>query len=386
MLMPTLLKKSLMRTTVLFLAALSVSNTAFAQSSGAVEWRGFVNAIVAESNQIDKTADGINDLPNYTALSSIGMIASKQMNDQWDAAVQFVARGAEQDEYAAQVEWGMVTYRPFSELAVRVGKQKYPFWLISDQIDVGMLYPWIRPPVEVYDIMPITSFIGASIEYDFKNVFGGNLNFEVFGGGTREDLESNTFPVTIENASGHGFVSTYKNGISVVRAIYAQAYIREAFYQAQSAQTIAPGVSPTLSFPLRIPFGHIEVWSVGTGIDWKNLLFWYEFASRHTESEYYRLRQGEYATLGYYLWDRKILPHMTFARTVANKSSGMLGTAVADTGTQSSARFGLNYYIAQDVVLKGEVERTWVHGGKDTFSGRPPGYVTLYTAAVSAVF
>lgn len=383
--------KKLLCGLVMSILALAASSEGFASSAESMQFRGFLNAGVGVSDAIEKTADGIFSQPTYTQLSRVGFVASKQINAQWDAAMQVVARGELQDEFTAKFEWGLLTYRPTSDLAIRVGKQKYPFWLISDQIDVGVLYPWVRPPVEVYDIMPITSYVGASAEYDFKSLLPltDNVTLEVFGGGTREKVVNTSSQVVIDNVTGYGSVLTVRRGISVIRGIYAKAHIRDAYAIVSTTLGASAGAlqGATVDYRPRINFGHVEIWSLGTGLNLDNWLFWYEFASRHTEDLYYRLRQGEYATIGYYLFDRKLLPHATFSRTVTNKASGSLGgIQAADTGMQTSGRFGLNYAFSDEMILKTEYERTWVHGGADIFSARPRGPIQVYSAALTAVF
>ncbi len=73
-------------------------------------------------------------------------------------------------------------------------------------------------------------------------------------------------------------------------------------------------------------------------------------------------------------------------RDVTNKASGTISGIAADCGMQTSGRFGLNYAISDELILKTEYEKTWIHGGKDTYSHVPRAPIQVYSAALSAVF
>lgn len=61
------------------------------------------------------------------------------------------------------LEWAFVAWRPTPELTVRVGRTGPDFFLLSDYRSVGFAYPWVRPNVETYGLLPIFSVNGADI-------------------------------------------------------------------------------------------------------------------------------------------------------------------------------------------------------------------------------
>jgi len=90
----------------------------------------------------------------------------------WSAVLQVVSEQRLDNTYRPRVEWANVKYQVTPELALRVGRIALPMFLSADYRKVGYAYPWVRPPVEGYGSLPITTSDGvdATLHWDLGRV------------------------------------------------------------------------------------------------------------------------------------------------------------------------------------------------------------------------
>ena len=84
------------------------------------------------------------------------------------AVLQVVADQNAEDHYTPHVEWANVEYGLTPNLSVRVGRTVLDVFLASDYRKVSYANPWIRPPVEFYDLVPLFSVDGADAAYRWR--------------------------------------------------------------------------------------------------------------------------------------------------------------------------------------------------------------------------
>ena len=104
----------------------------------------------------------------------------------WSAVVQVVSEQRLDNTYRPQVEWANIKYQLTPELALRVGRIALPMFLTADYRKVGYAYPWVRPPVEGYGALPISSSDGidATLHWGIGRVH--NVTQAVYG---HEDVD-----------------------------------------------------------------------------------------------------------------------------------------------------------------------------------------------------
>jgi hypothetical protein len=362
-------KKALASILVLF-----ASHSALAENELIV--RGFLNTIWGKSAYPEIiTWDKVANEGDMVALSTYGLVLTKNINEHWSAAMMTLARGIENDDFQLAFEWANLTYRPNSEVTFRVGKQKFPFYLHSDNSQVGALYPWIRPPAEVYSMIPYESYHGVSFDYLFQDVFGGDLTLELFNAQI-DGFVYGTTPYRI-NAKGEGALFQFKK---------SELNFRGSYFKAGVQKFVLADILP-------ITMSRLDSWSLGASFDSDRHLFIYEKASLGSDAEFFIRKIGDYLTLGHYFQNHSILFHATGSQTLVHDAGGFLGTVPIDDGKQKSFKPGLNYYFDPEVVLKLEWERTWINKGTDTLTtsdpsvtGVPHGMVDTTSIALSAVF
>lgn len=87
------------------------------------------------------------------------------LDRRWSAVLQVVSEQRLDNSYRPAVEWANVKYQATPDLALRVGRIALPMFLAADYRKVGYVYPWVRPPVEVYGSMPLASSDGADLAW-----------------------------------------------------------------------------------------------------------------------------------------------------------------------------------------------------------------------------
>ena len=79
---------------------------------------------------------------------------------QWSGVLQVVSEQNLEGSYRPRVEWANIKYQATPDLALRIGRIALPVFLAADYRKVGYTMPWVRPPVEVYGGLPVSSSDG----------------------------------------------------------------------------------------------------------------------------------------------------------------------------------------------------------------------------------
>jgi hypothetical protein len=98
------------------------------------------------------------DVDSLIAGQATGRITSKLM-----AAVQVISEQKHDGTYWPHVEWASLKYQFTPDFSVRVGRTVLPVFMVTDARKIGYANPWVRPPVEVYSLVPITTNDGADL-------------------------------------------------------------------------------------------------------------------------------------------------------------------------------------------------------------------------------
>lgn len=127
-----------------------------------IRLNGFATIAAGTTGASDESAYGYEDVTAFDQDSLLGLQASSNLGDGLEATVQIKAEGI--DGWEPTFEWAYIGYRVNDSMKVLFGKQRHPFYLYSDYLDVGYAYHWVTPPRGVYDL-PFDSIDGASMLY-----------------------------------------------------------------------------------------------------------------------------------------------------------------------------------------------------------------------------
>ncbi len=174
------------------LLLLGLSGTLHAQDDGAPDspppgkpsaWSlsGFGTLGVAHSSErqadyatsvLRKSGAGATRAWSADVDSRFGVQLDLNLARRWSAVLQVVSEQRLDNTYRPQVEWANLKYQVTPELALRLGRIALPMFLTADYRKVGYAYPWVRPPVEGYGSLPISSSDGvdATLHWDLGQV------------------------------------------------------------------------------------------------------------------------------------------------------------------------------------------------------------------------
>lgn len=138
---------------------------------------GTLGAAHSSYDQADYLVDEFKPAgPGFThrwsadADTRLGMQASWQATPRVSAVVQVITQQRYDNSYRPDVEWANVKYQATPDFSVRAGRIVLPIYMVTDSRRVGYANPWVRPPVEVYSLVPVTSVDG--IDANYRTVFG----------------------------------------------------------------------------------------------------------------------------------------------------------------------------------------------------------------------
>lgn len=316
--------------------------------------------VLSTTNAVSQDGN-IENKVGFTNDSRIGIQLSAKINREVSVTGQLLARGTE-DNFNMKADWAFVTYRAADALSIRGGKLKLTTFLVSDYIEVGYAYPWIRPPQEVYYANPISTMSGADALVRFN--FGDySLLFQPYYGVSRGEQAvvpqeaATTMPACLSPPPGAVNYSTCPAGTVVYADFTADGLTGVNLSFGSDVFTVRAGYLQTLvSAPaFQVSYEKATFTSVGGTLDWKGLVFYTEYFQRDIEGAAnmaFPNQKGAYATFGYRFG--KFLPHLTLAALDDNDNPATLGGRPLK---QTSATLGLRYELGTGAALKMEAQQ-----------------------------
>lgn len=128
------------------------------------------------------------------------------------AIVQVIAEQNYDDTYTPHVEWANIKYQFTPDFSVRAGRIVLPVFMVSDSRKVGYSNPWVRTPVELYSLVPITTSDGVEASYrirvsEFTNTFQASYSRST----TKLPAASRGGSVKAKDAWGISYTGEYRN-------------------------------------------------------------------------------------------------------------------------------------------------------------------------------
>lgn len=208
------------------LPLLAVLSLAHAVSAAAADFSvsGFGTLGYARSDQPYTYQRFIDDRGTFQRDSVAGVQVDARWGSGFGATVQAkaAASSASDSRYDATLAWAFVSYRLNNDWLFRLGKQRIPLYLHSENYDVGATYDFARLPTEMYSITPSNDAIGLSIGTGWK-VNDGELALDGYFGQSSNDFRiwlRDSIP-TVQRP-GAAFVELKFKGGGLVLAYKAQ--------------------------------------------------------------------------------------------------------------------------------------------------------------------
>jgi hypothetical protein len=394
--------------------------TALADPSFSFSGYGTVGVVHSDNREGDYLVDvfkpnGPGSTRSWSADvdSRLGAQVSAAFTPSLSAVVQVLAQQRYDNSYTPVVEWANVHYRVTPDASVRAGRMVLPVFMVTDSRRVGYSNPWVRPPVEVYSLVPVTSYDGADASYRFPAAGVVNTIQVSYG---RADPK---FPSTEVVQSGEArarrlaaLAYTVEAGPLTFRANYGEARLTvEAFDPlfAGFRQFGPPGEAIAAAYELRdrrvkfVGFGASYdpgAWFATAEyahFDTNSLLAertaWYvsgghRFGAFTPYATYARLKSSSpTSTPG--LDPTGLPPQLAGAALALNAALNAQLAQIAEQGTFS---VGVRWDFMRNAALKLQYDRVDLgSGSRGTFGHVQPGFepggrVGLFSAAVDFVF
>ena len=312
------------------------------------------------------------------------------------------------DSYRPVVEWANIKYQFTPDASVRVGRIELPLFLLSDSRQVGYVSHWVRPPSEVYNVVPITNSDGIDVSY---RMHVGGLTDTLSAAYARSYRVHFPAGSSIEVRDLRGLISKTEYGAALFNLSYLAGHT-----------SLEPVIALFDAFREFGPPGHAiadryeltgkltTIVSAGASYDpgkWFAMAEWTEFDSH----SFVGVNSGWYVSGGYRI--AQVTPYLTYsALTVASTSAAGLdaaalppnlsssalaldaglNTILRDRAVQRTQSAGTRWDFAKNVDLKLQFDHTRLGpGSPGTLINlqpgfRPGGTVNLFSAAIDFVY
>jgi hypothetical protein len=360
---------------------------------------GTIGAVHSSERNADYTAnvmraDGAGATRSWSPNvdSRLGAQIDLSLSRRWSAVLQVVSEQGLDNSYRPRVEWANVKYQATPELALRFGRIALPMFLTADYRKVGYIYPWVRPPVEGYGALPISSSDGvdATLRWSLGPVRNAS---QVFFGRDEPDMPAPLHAyarniVGLSNTADWGALSVRTNIISAGVTTDIGSGLFDAF-EAFGAEGRA------IARRYEIDHKHASIASIGVNYD-PGRWFLMAEASRSRTDSLLGATRSAYASAGLRLGS--FTPYLSVARvraTSPTRDPGLPGAGPLNEGLnlllatipqQTSQALGVRWDLVTDMALKLQYDRvTPHHGSRGTLINLTPAFRSGHTAHVASV-
>ncbi len=325
----------------------------FSQQVNAVNFDGFLTAGFAMHDQEDATyLDTITDDIRFDNDSKFGLQMTADVAENMQAVAQILAAGSDEN-FDLDIEWAYVDWQLNNVMSLRAGKVKEPVFLISDYIEVGYAYPWIRPPQEVYRNNPITTINGMEALFQ-TNLSNMSLIFQPYLGTNTEAVPGTNGAIQFDASNFYGAALQLASRAFTLQMSFLQTDVATSGSILGTGTTTDPvtGASHATLTPFNAQ-GEASLVSAGLSWDVNNFVGYTEYVTRDiSEAQMEAIfpdQDAWYVTLGYRMGN--FLPHITVANSEATPVTG--GSRGV---TQDSVTLGVRYEINNSATFKFEVQ------------------------------
>jgi opacity protein-like surface antigen len=153
----------------------------------AVDWSlsGFGTLGYARSDRGYTDQRFIDDAGTWQRDSKLGAQLDLNLSPQWSMTGQAVFKPSERDDdnFELKPTWLFASWRPDNDVLFRLGKQRTPLYLNSENLEVGQTYDFVRLPIEMYALSPTQDLTGLYASRTWLRE-GGEFSAEALYGRT----------------------------------------------------------------------------------------------------------------------------------------------------------------------------------------------------------
>ncbi|MEA5097676.1 MAG: hypothetical protein VB032_03985 [Burkholderiaceae bacterium] len=337
----------------LVLCALSLCGTAFAEEQAPTPLgdaeaamfsiSGFGTAGLAHSSEhkadfmaTDLQRHGVGYSRKWSTEvdSRAGVQLTGRFTPELTGVLQVTSEQRSDGSYDPKVEWANLKYQVTPDLSIRAGRIVLPTFILSDSRKVGYASPWVRPPVEVYGLVPLTRSDGVDISYrkrlgEVTNTV--QLSYGESSAQVPSEGKVNSVGGEVTGKNAWGIIDTLEYGNATLRLSYIKADLTITPYKTlfdAYRQFGALGLSQANAIaekydPDNKPFYTL---AVGASYDPGRWFVMGEWGVISTDSVYGK-RSAWYVTSGYRFG--KFTPYVSYAQARLNSNASDPGLSLA---------------------------------------------------------
>jgi hypothetical protein len=280
------------------------------------------------------------------------------ITDTVSATAQVMTKYRAESAYVPEFEWAFLKWQATPGLTVRGGRMGAPFFMISDFRDVGYANTTVRPNLDVYGQVPVSSFEGVDVTYQF-NAGPATVNATVYGGSSSAEFSSarrksgeptqpgvvtplDPSEFKLKNLVGLNLTSEFDNGLTL-RFGHSQGKISLSSQSvdlllAATASGPPSALRPFIDSTVVIEKEDVSFTGVGASYDSGTFVLSAEYTKRRSDS-FIADTTGWYVNAGYRMG--AFTPYVGLSRLKvddANKSNPLSAALGAVSGTGAVAR------------------------------------------------
>lgn len=340
--------------------------------------------------------------------SLIAAQVTATVTPQLSAVLQVISQQNYDGTYRPSIDWANIKYQFTPDISVRIGRTVLPTYLLSDTREVAYTFPWVRPPLAVYRLQPLTSSDGMDASY---RVHVGELTNTVQVNVGRSDTPLPANEGTSEARNFWGISDTTEFGALTTHVTYDRANVTipsihslfNAFRQFGPQGVAIADTYDVNGKPLVII-------AVGASYEldhWFAMSEWSHFDGHSILGD----DTAWYVSTGYRI--AKFTPYITYSRTTTDNLSDP-GLTVADLppylaapaaglnaalnsllrtkAVQNTVSIGTRWDFMRNTDLKVQFDHTRIGAGSDGGliniqpDFQPGGTVNVFSATVDFVF
>lgn len=298
-----------------------------------IHFFGSIQAAQTNISNEDVKFDDIANKVTISPLTTAGFNIDSNFNDKYQALAQFIYNSSD----AITVDLLQLRYNFTSDDVVRLGRQRLPFFLFSEHIQVQALLPWLNAPREVYSRTPIYSFTGISYEKQLGELF----NFHLYGGDTKNNFKGGVdYEASTNNLLGLRLNMTFNK---------LKTYLN--LYRADGDLTVKTDIAASnpddgtrIGYEKKFELHNIQ--GLSSGFQYRTLEYFLmsEYSLLKSNDDAFKKTSAMYVTLGKEI-NEKWVPVITYSTDLEVDSD------ISPSKTSTYA-FNLNYRLDYNNVFK----------------------------------
>jgi len=361
----------------------------FTSADGKARLSGFGTLGAARTNTDDALLNypgqggGVDKQMGMEPDTKVGVQGSYKFTNTISGTAQVLTKYRASGQYEPELEWAFAKWQATPGLSIRAGRIGAPFFMVSDFRDVGYANTMVRPNLDVYGQVPVSSVNGGDVSYQLT--LGDTVvTSTVWGGYSRADYASAlrgagnapSDPVTIRLSGqlGLNLQAEFEGGYSV-RLGHMQGHlsvnsgsINSTVASAYAVPVLGPTLGPRAENALLTSDTKASFTGVGFTVDRDNIVMASEYTMR-------RIKKGAVAdTTGWYLMGGyrfgSLLPYVSFSKLKVDEvnvptSTGLPGalglgaTALQSTQylAQKTTSVGVRWEALRNAAVKVQFDR-----------------------------